>query len=291
MGVQMMKLCPVRCDDLAFAEYVALFAQCFPGESKFNRDFLSWLYRDNPDGQVLGFDAREGERLAAHYACIPVRALIGDQEVKVLLSLNTATHPDYQGQGLFTQLAESTYGLAASLGYDCVYGVANANSTPGFIRKLGFQLVGPLRAMAGLGPLRMDTLDAKALQFRRVWSPQSLAWRCASPANPLTARKGADRTTFLAPALLGGLCMATAEIENSWCQMTPSTVSSGGWASPLRLFLGRVPKSVQRQSLYLDIPEKLKPSPLNLIYRSLSGRVQEIDQDAVFMTFLDFDAY
>jgi hypothetical protein len=59
----------------------------------------------------------------------------------------------------------------------------------------------------------------------------------------------------------------------------------------LRLFLGRVPKSVQRQSLYLDVPEKLKPSPLNLIYRSLSGRVEEIDQDAVFMTFLDFDAY
>lgn len=287
----MITLWPVRCDDLAFAEYVALFAKCFPGETKFNRDFLSWLYQDNPDGQVVGFDAREGERLAAHYACIPVRALIGGEEVKVLLSLNTATHPDYQGQGLFTQLAERTYAIAASMGYDCVYGVANANSTPGFIRKLGFQLVGPLQAKAGVGPLRMDMRQAKELQFRRLWGPQSLAWRCASPANPLTARMGADRTTFLAPALLGGLFMATAEIENVWCSMAISTVSTGGWASPLRLFLGRVPKTAQRLSLYLDIPEKFKPSPLNLIYRSLSGRVQEIDLDAVFINFLDFDAY
>jgi len=287
----MIKIVPVRCDDLAFADYVELFAECFPGETKFNLEFLNWLYRNNPDGQVVGFDARDGERLVAHYACIPLRALVCDEEVKVLLSLNTATHPHYQGKGLFTQLAESTYAAAAIEGYDCVYGVANANSTPGFIRKLSFQLVGPLQAMVGIGPLRFDMREVTALQFRRSWSPQSLAWRCASPANPLVVKTGSDRTTFLAPALLGRLCMATAEMDNAVCPMETSMVPTVGFLSPLRLFLGRVPQSAQRFSFYAEIPDKLKPSPLNLIYRSLSGRVKEIHQDAVFMNFLDFDAY
>jgi hypothetical protein len=35
----------------------------------------------------------------------------------------------------------------------------------------------------------------------------------------------------------------------------------------------------------------LRPSPLNLIYRSLSGRVAQLDPTAIRFTFLDFDAY
>lgn len=281
-----MEFLPVRCDESAYADYVALFARCFPGTDKFSRDYLDWLYRANPDGQVVGFDARDGDRLAAHYVCVPARAQVGGEEVRVLLSLNTATHPDYQGKGLFTQLAERTYAAGADQGFDCVYGVANANSTPGFIRKLQFQLVAPLDATVGVGPLGIDFADPAGLQFRRSWSPQALAWRCASPVNPLIARVGRGRTTLLAPALLGGACMATAEIDAA-----PPAGSAGGFASPLRLSIGRVPKAWQRSALYADIPQRLRPSPLNLIYRSLSGRVQAIDEDAVFLNFLDFDAY
>ncbi|MNR53788.1 hypothetical protein D3C85_1738600 [compost metagenome] len=80
--------------------------------------------------------------------------------------------------------------------------------------------------------------------------------------------------------------MATAEIDAA-----PPAGSAGGFASPLRLSIGRVPKAWQRSALYADIPQRLRPSPLNLIYRSLSGRVQAIDEDAVFLNFLDFDAY
>lgn len=277
---------PVRCDDAAYAEYARLFADCFPGVGKFSRDYLEWLYRRNPDGEVVGFDARDGDRLAAHYVCIPARAHLGGRDVRVLLSLNTATHPDYQGQGLFTRLADLTYAAGADQGYDCVYGVANANSTPGFTRKLKFQLVGPLRACAGVGPLGIDFSGKTAVQFRRVWSEQALAWRCACPVNPVSARARRDRTTFLAPALKGRAVMAAAEID-----MTMRSGQNGGWTSPLRVFIGMVPPTWQRPALYIDIPGRLRPSPLNLIYRSLSGRVESIRPDAVFLSFMDFDAY
>lgn len=281
----MLDFVRVRCDEMAYRDYVQLFAECFPGTEKFSRDYLDWLYARNPDGQVVGFDAREDGRLAAHYVCIPARAQIGSEEVRVLLSLNTATHPDYQGKGLFTKLAELTYSEGAAQGYDCVYGVANANSTPGFTRKLKFQLVGPLRACVGFGRLGIEFADAPP-QFRRIWSADALAWRCASPVNHVIARPSGSRTTILAPALLGGVCMAAAEI----IEAAPTGVK-GGFISPLRLFIGLVPTAWQRPALFLDIPDRLRPSPLNLIYRSLSGRVEALDPDAVFFTFLDFDAY
>lgn len=287
-----MDFSPVRCDEAAYADYAHLFAKCFPNTNKFSRDYLDWLYRCNPDGQVVGYDARDGDCLAAHYACIPAKARIGNQEVMVLLSLNTATHPDYQGKGLFSQLAERTYTVGAALGYDSVYGVANANSTPGFIRKLKFQLIGPLRAQVGVGSLRIDFANLNALQFRRSWSPQALAWRCASPANPVIVRTRQDHTTFLAPALLGSTCMATAEIGNE-SSNTAALVGDTprGFESQLRLFIGLIPPTAQRLALYTTIPQALRPSPLNLIFRTLSGRIESIDQNAVFFNFLDFDAY
>lgn len=281
-----MEFTPVRCDEAAYAEYARLFADCFPGVGKFNRDYLDWLYRCNPDGQVVGFDARDGDRLAAHYVCIPARAKIGSEEVPVLLSLNTATHPEYQGKGLFTKLAELTYAAGAKLGYDSVYGVANANSTPGFTRKLGFQLVGPLQASVGVGPLGINfSQDTSSLQFRRIWSERALAWRCSCPFNPISARAGQNRTTLLA-SVPGIPMMAAAEVD----VIAPEAKKSAS-ISPLRLFLGQVPSTWQRHAFYVDIPKRLRPSPLNLIYRSLTGRVKAIDSGAVFLGFIDFDAY
>ncbi|MYM99088.1 GNAT family N-acetyltransferase, partial [Rugamonas sp. FT81W] len=65
---------------------------------------------------------------------------------------------------------------------------------------------------------------------------------------------------------------------------------AGGWA-PARLFLGLVPDNERRFTGYPSIPQRLRPSPLNLIYRSLSGRVAQLDPAAIRFSFLDFDAY
>lgn len=281
----MIEFSPVRCDEAAYADYVRLFSDCFPGVDKFSRDYLDWLYRCNPDGQVVGFDAYDGDRLAAHYVCIPARARVGGDDVTVLLSLNTATHPDYQGKGLFTKLAERTYAAGAERGYDSVYGVANANSTPGFIRKLGFQLVGPLKACVGVGRLGIDFSREASLQFRRTWSKESIAWRCASPANPIETRVKQGRTTLLADVPNSPITVA-ADMD-----LTASVEQKLKTVSPLRLFLGKVPSAWQRTALYAEIPNRFRPSPLNLIYRSLNGRVSEIDSEAVFLSFIDFDAY
>ena len=281
-----MNFAPVQYDQEHLARYSALFGACFPGVGKFTPDYLAWLYLANPDGKAVGFDAWDGERLAAHYVCVPARAWVEGREVPVLLSLNTATHPDYQGKGLFTKLAAMSFEAGMAAGYDGVYGVANANSTPGFVRKLGFQLVRPLEARVGLGALRhAPKAPARELSFERSWSEAALEWRCANPHNPVWQRARGGRTQFYAAAF-GRHLPAYAELER---QAAPQALAPA--LSPLRLFIGLAPDAGSRYGNYLGIPMRLRPSPLNLIYRSFSERVARLDPSRIQFSFLDFDAY
>src|SRR4051812_45595074 len=158
--------------------YSALLNATFQ-TTKFNVPALAWRYRDNPAGQMVGADAWDGERLAAHYVACPLEARIEGQLVRGLVSLNTATHPDYQGQGLFTRLAEAAYAQGAAAGYDFVIGVANANSTPGFLRRLAFQDVG--RLQAGVLAKLPSTFSDTEIQYRGAWREELLRWRLANP--------------------------------------------------------------------------------------------------------------
>jgi GNAT superfamily N-acetyltransferase len=284
-----MRFEPVQLDEPLLVRYGALFAACFPASGKFTVAYLEWLYAANPAGAALGFDAWDGARLAAHYACIPARAWVEGRQVSLLLSLNTATHPDYRGQGLFTRLAAMTYDAAAARGFEGIYGVANANSTPGFVRKLGFQLVRPLEARVGLGRLMHGAGSAPhALSFERCWDEATLAWRCANPHNPVWPRERGARYQFHAAAF-GARLPAYAELPAAGLKLRAAPGAPA--LSPLRLFIGVVPDAAARYWNYASIPDRLRPSPLNLIYRSFSSRVSRLDPARIRFSFLDFDAY
>lgn len=283
----MITFSPVRVDAESLLRYEALFTACFSRQDKFAPRALAWLYAHNPDGQVVGFDAFDGDVLAAHYVCIPASLRVNGSVQKSLLSLNTATHPQYQGKGLFTKLAEMTYQAAAEQGYSSVYGVANANSTPGFVRKLGFQLVQPLEAKVGVGSLGLDwERAAKEAQFKRVWSQESLDWRCANPVNRVRSSNAHAHIAIHAPAF-GNVLPAYAELPSTLAYRAAQQARP----SPLRLYLGLTPKSAGGLRSYMDIPQRFRPSPLNLIFRPLSTQDRTLESGSILFSFLDFDAY
>lgn len=279
----------VKTDDSALSAYAELFRACFPGASHLDRTYLKWLYADNPDGGVFGFDAYDGHTLAAHYVCIPVSLKLFGRRVSALLSLNTATHPSYQGKGLFTQLAERTYAAAAEAGFDAVYGVANANSTPGFTRKLGFTLVTPLEARLGVGrpmSIQWDKVD-EATDFERIWDAERLTWRASNPANAaaiLPRKKGyVEAHARTDKPLITAWGVARAELAEA--------ISVGRSAPVATLFLGLFPREARRYGLNADIPQRFRPSPLNFIFRSLRSPAVIPQKDRIICSFLDFDAY
>lgn len=276
-------------DPASLRHYAALFKTCFPAATHLGEDYLRWLYAENPAGGVVGMDAWDEGRLAAHYVCVPAAAKLLGHDCRVLLSLNTATHPDYQGKGLFTRLADMTYAAGAELGFAAVYGVANANSTPGFLRKLGFTLVAPLDAKVGVG--RIDRVhpddQLKASMFHRDWDEAGLLWRCANPARPYRlGRLDGDVLGASAPTGKPGL--------RAWAELPAIPGVAAGVRPPkgFRLHLGLRPQSPRLSgSAWIDVPSRFRASPLNLIFRDLRASPIVLDPRSIFFGQLDFDAF
>lgn len=244
----------------------ALFSLCFP-QSKLNRPYLEWLYFSNPLGNVVGFDAMDGEILAAHYACIPIR--IGNS--LGLLSLNTATHPEYRSKGLYQKLAQMTY-ERWSQEFNFVVGVANAQSSTAFVKHLGFTEMGRLNLR--FGELHRPTIGA------RTWTASEIDWRISSPRQHLKCRPTSDG--------LFQLTVRPSYFPFSIQSLVPGNASIGSVEES---------KVTRKYSFTVDwikghrsrirLPEKLKPSPLVMIYQSLNGSETEINS----WSFPDFDAF
>ncbi len=285
MTAEALAIRPTGTSAAQLAAYSQLLNATF-GTDQFNEAALAWRYRDNPAGAVVGADAWDGERLAAHYVTCPVEAQIDGQPVRGLLSLNTATHPDYQGRGLFTKLAEEAYAQGAAAGYGFVIGVANANSTPGFLRRLAFQHVGRLHAGV-LATLPRRFADV-AVQYQGVWRPELLRWRLANPDGRYTARRHGELLTVWAKTHLPAIQCA------AFLPGSSATADQGAGAGPLAatLFIGLEPRLRLRRQGFIAIPERLRPSPLNLIWRPLDSSLPTaLNPDAAAINFLDFDPY
>jgi len=277
-------------DDKTLLEYIELFKITFPNAKKYTIEYLKWLYIENPEGQVIGFNAYDSNRLVAHYACIPVKFMVKGTIQKGLLSLNTATHPQYWGKGLFTYLANKTYDFAKQEGYNFVYGVSNANSTYGFINKLGFQLVKQLDVNIGIGTHIFDFDQIKDFSiFYHIWDKNSLIWRCSNPSNMIKVSRRKYYNLYSAHAyqffnVIAYLPLITSEITSEIEEKKP-------FFNLFNLFIGALPNCEKNFRFFIDIPNFLKPSPLNLIYKNLTNDNQKLDQNEIFITFMDFDAF
>lgn len=261
--------------------YARMLDLVFGEVEKFTPEGLFWRYQDNPAGTVVGADAWAGETLAAHYVTCPTAMTLEGAPARGLLSLNTATHPDYQGRGLFPQLAETTYAAGAEAGFDFVFGVANANSTPGFVRKLGFQLVAPLAA--GVLPAPPRKFTPAPVQLAGDWSPAALTWRLDNPTGRYRTAKWGDLSAVWARTHLpvtDCLALLSANLPDQGPSPRPS------------LYIGLDPRLTLERQLFLPVPQGLRPSPLNLIYRPLSPRAPaRLNPREVAISFLDFDPY
>jgi GNAT superfamily N-acetyltransferase len=262
--------------------YARLLGAAFGWHRKFTPEALAWRYRDNPLGPVLGVDAWIGGDLAAHYVTCPTSLLVEGRPARALLSLNTATHPAHQGRSLFSKVTEAAYERAATEGYAFVIGVSNANSTSRFIGKCGFRLVAQLAA--GFLARAPRQLPEAPLQLVGRWTPELLAWRLANPAARYRRRRlGAVDGVGADPHLPMVRCAAFLDGEGTGA---PSRPPLGA-----QLWLGLDPRLDTRRLGFAPLPQRLRPSPLNLVYKPLQAHAPRFEAGAVAFNFLDFDPY
>ncbi len=268
-----------------------LLRQTFVDAIHLDEGYLRWSYCDNPAGPAVGRNAWDGARLVSHYVTVPLRARLFGEPSRGVLSIHTATAPAFRGRGLFPRLAEGVYADATRAGFDFVVGVSNAASTPVFVEKLGFQLVGPLEVRMGLGPPAAPRPAANAApSFERLWNREELAWRLACPARLYRRRRAGDADVVYAPSGRVGIWVALGTLAGEALE-SAGTLDPLERSNPLQAWIGLDPTRDWRRHPWWSIPWWARPSPLNLIYRDLRQPGRTLPPDGVRFAALDFDAY
>ena len=91
----------------------------------------------NPAGKAVGFVAHHEGNVAGFYGVIPEDFMVGGEQTIIYQSMDTMTHPDYQRQGLFTNLAKKTYEHLIEQDKEVfIIGFPGDTSHPGFVKKL-----------------------------------------------------------------------------------------------------------------------------------------------------------
>lgn len=127
--------CRLSIDNLG--NLISLYKACFNYKIRF--EYLLEKYNTHAFGaSFVGFIAfsKTSNLPAAYYGVFPIRCKARDKVILAAQSGDTMTHPQHQGKGLFTTLAQLTYDLARQQGISFVFGFPNRNSYPGFIKKL-----------------------------------------------------------------------------------------------------------------------------------------------------------
>lgn len=265
---------PTTTNDDSLKAILELLTLVFPKARKFTYDFIKWQYKDNPNGEVVGFDAYADDKLVAHYATIPIKMNIYGCSRKGLLSLNTATCQDHRGKGLFSILADKTFAKAQDLGYEFVIGVANANSTYGFLRNLGFYLISPLEVKIGVGCYRISS----NIKCFVEWSEEAYNWRSLNPSF-----RYYTKGDILFTNKILGVKVAVKSLSKR--KVNYSENKSLCFLHPVNLYigLGRV------GGCYVDVPSFIERSPFNLIFKDLSGNIPEIRKEDISFELFDYD--
>jgi GNAT superfamily N-acetyltransferase len=141
-------------------------------------EFFRWKHYDNPFGRSFMLLAEADGRVIGLRAFMRWRFSAAGRQVTAVRAVDTATHPDYQGMGVFSRLTRAALeGLDGQV--DLVFNTPNDASRPGYL-KLGWREVG--RAPVSL---RVRRPVRFALGLRRPGAPRS--------ARPAVAAEPAGR--------------------------------------------------------------------------------------------------
>lgn len=265
----------VKVDEASLQEILQLMCLAFEGHAeKFNLEYMRWQYAGNPVGKIVGFNAYMGDVLAAHYVTMPIYMNIEGEKTLGVLSLNTATHPEHRGKRLFTILAEKTYQYAAENGYKFVIGVANAQSTHGFLKHLKFKLIGPLTFKVGMGQNLYQRAD---YSYTRYWDKEIMDWRLKNPS--MEYYKNGDM--IVSPIKPGFKKLVYHDKDG----LVSLNMLHG---RPFNLYIGY--GADLRKGFYCGVPKFIEHSPFNLIFRDLTdGTLPEVTKDNILFELIDFD--
>lgn len=126
------------------------------GETSSKKTEKVWRYKhiDNPFGKSLVLVAEEGNKLIGVRAFMRWKWQKGEQVYSTFRAVDTATHPNHQGKGIFKKLTLRALEIAKEQGDHFVFNTPNSKSKPGYL-KMGWKEVNKLKIqLRPLNPLK-----------------------------------------------------------------------------------------------------------------------------------------
>lgn len=169
-------------DRSAVAELLVASLGWLPDEH--SQRFFDWKHNQGPFGRSPGWVAVDHGRVVGFRTFLRWEFEGPDGEVlRAVRAVDTATHPDYQGRGIFRRLTLAALDDLRAEGVSFVFNTPNASSRPGYL-KMGWTEVGRLptsvRLASPAAPVRM----ARARVPAERWSTPCAA---GSPASEMLA--------------------------------------------------------------------------------------------------------
>jgi GNAT superfamily N-acetyltransferase len=104
------------------------------------QELFRWKHLDNPFGRSILLVAEVDERIIGLRAFMRWRFTVGGRSIRAVRAVDTATHPDFQGRGVFSELTRAALDEAMEQA-DLVFNTPNQKSLPGYL-KMGWSVVG-----------------------------------------------------------------------------------------------------------------------------------------------------
>lgn len=241
----------------------------------FTRDTFRYWYVDNPCGEVISFNAIDNGRMVAHQSFVPEWMDVDGRVVSCARSMAVVTHPDYQGQGLFSTLTNKAVEEAKRQGYEFLYAITNGNSFPRFVKHCGFSSITRLNVKMGMGSQIKEDGNKT---YKRHWTPELLKWRLSKGEYCRKGNQIVGNYGFGVRTLMG-------IIDNDMLDQMHLKYKRWAWGPKLYVGLGaKLPWTL------MEVPKFINHSPFHLIFQDLtSGNLPTMTADNVFYQLIDYD--
>lgn len=117
-----------------------------------SEEYFSWKHFKNPFGKSFLFLAKENEELIGVRAFMQWKFKRDLTTVTAVRAVDTATHPDHQGKGIFKKLTLHAVDVCKDKGVDMVFNSPNSSSRPGYL-KMGWKDNGKMPLLIGPGSI------------------------------------------------------------------------------------------------------------------------------------------
>lgn len=176
-------------------------------------EFFRWKHLDNPFGPSYMLVAEAEGRIVGLRAFMRWRFRVDGREVRAVRAVDTATHPDHQGRGIFSRLTRQALDELSG-DVDLVFNTPNAKSQAGYM-KMGWRSVG-----------RVDV----DLRIRRPLRVLRALRHLESTARPSNARPESDAEAAAVALLDSGVAPLVASAGTPGARLiTDRSVAFLGW--------------------------------------------------------------